>query len=71
MIRAEGVVAAPTDTLVGLLALATSAEAVRRVLAIKGPGRAAPLPLLVSDVASISIVAEELPDQARRLADRL
>jgi L-threonylcarbamoyladenylate synthase len=71
VIRAAGVVAAPTDTLVGLLALATSDEAVRRVLAIKGPGREAPLPVLLPDVESVQLVAEDIRPIALRLAERL
>lgn len=71
VIRSEGVVAAPTDTLVGLLALASSSRAVRKVLAIKGPAREAPLPVLLPDRSLVLSVASRFPGVAEDLADKL
>ena len=67
-IRRGGVVAAPTDTLVGLLALARDASAVDAVLAIKGADRRAALPVLVHDLSAAEAIAARFPDAARRLA---
>jgi L-threonylcarbamoyladenylate synthase len=69
-VRRGGVVAVATDTLVGLLALAEDAEAVRRVLAIKGPGRQSPIPVLLPDIGFVPRVVASFPDDARERAER-
>jgi len=65
-----GVVAVPTDTVYGLAADARSAEAVRRVVELKGRAPDAPLPLLVADIAQAETVAGPLAGAARALAVR-
>jgi L-threonylcarbamoyladenylate synthase len=65
-----GVVAVPTDTVYGLAADARSADAVRRVVDLKGRSPDAPLPLLVADVAQAEAVAGPLSGAARALATR-
>jgi L-threonylcarbamoyladenylate synthase len=65
------VVAAATDTLVGLLALASSSVATARVLAVKGPARRAPLPVLASDLETVRTIVEHIPEAALALADAL
>lgn len=69
VIRGGGVVAAATDTLVGLLALARSETAVARVLAIKGPGRATPIPVLVPDLDTAASLVAAFPEAARQRAE--
>lgn len=68
VIRSGGVVAVATDTLVGLLALARSPDAVARVLAVKGPARGAPMPVLVPDLDAVLAVAADFPEAARERA---
>ncbi len=65
-----GLVAFPTDTYYALGAAAGNAEAVARVFAAKRrpPGDA--LPVLVADRDQWRAVVAEIPDAARRLADR-
>lgn len=49
VLEAGGVVVLPTDTVYGLAALPTSAEAVDRVLALKGRGHDVPIAVLCAD----------------------
>ncbi len=68
-----GVVAIPTDTLYGLAADATNADALQRVYEIKGRPANMPLPVLVSgweQVAIVSAVDGHDGELARALADR-
>jgi tRNA threonylcarbamoyl adenosine modification protein (Sua5/YciO/YrdC/YwlC family) len=68
-LRAGGVVACPTETLVGLLADALSAQAVDRVVAIKRRGPE-PIALILPDVHALARVAEPLSELALALATR-
>ena len=68
VVRSGGVVAVATDTLVGLLALATSAESVARVVAIKGPERQSPIPVLVPHLDVVLDLVEDFPAEARARA---
>lgn len=70
LLRAGGVVAAPTETLVGLLADARNPAAVLEVCRLKGRGTDHPIGLLVPDVAALEGWVEEFPAQARALAER-
>jgi L-threonylcarbamoyladenylate synthase len=65
-----GLVAFPTDTYYALGAAAGNAEAVARIFAAKRrpPGDA--LPVLVADREQWRAAVAEIPDAARRLADR-
>lgn len=63
------VVAAPTDTLFGLLVDATRAEAVARLLELKPRGAEQGIPLLLPSRAAWSSLVAELPPVAERLAD--
>jgi L-threonylcarbamoyladenylate synthase len=69
VVRRGGVVAAATDTLVGLLALALRADAVARVVSAKGPGRTAPIPVLCADAEQAFALARDVPPAARELAE--
>lgn len=62
-----GVVAAPTDTVYGLLANALAPEAVARVYALKGRGFDKPLPVLVASGAQARALAGALPPAFERL----
>lgn len=62
------VVAAPTDTVYGLLALATNPDSVERVFEIKGRERGKALPLFVSGVVSAQEVAEVSREQREFLS---
>ena len=68
VLRDGGVVAAPTDTLYGIMASAPDAEAIARVFGAKGRSPDAPLPLLVAEVADVERYASRLPDAGRTLA---
>ena len=70
ILRAGGVVAAPTDTLYGIMASARDAAAVERVFRVKGRGPDAPLPLLVAEVADIDRYVKYLPGAGRALAEK-
>lgn len=67
VLRQGGVVALPTDTVFGLVAVAADRAAVDRVYEIKARDPAQPLPLFVADVDQADLVAE-LNDAARALA---
>jgi len=67
VLRQGGVVALPTDTVYGLVAVAADRAAVDRVYEIKARDPAQPLPLFVADLKQANIVAE-LNDSARALA---
>lgn len=60
-VRNRRIVAAPTDTLYGLLADGTSNTAVARVFRAKRRPRERPVPLLLESTAAVRRVAAELP----------
>lgn len=68
VLRRGGVVACPTETLVGLLADALDDAAVARVVAAKKRPSDAPLALLVPDLAGAEALVE-LDEAARALAE--
>jgi L-threonylcarbamoyladenylate synthase len=70
ILRDGGVVAAPTDTLYGIMASALDAAAIARVFGAKGRSPDAPLPLLAAEVADIERYASRLPDVGRTLAEK-
>jgi L-threonylcarbamoyladenylate synthase len=69
-LRAEGVVAFPTDTLFGLGADVFSQPALEKVFAIKGRPEGQALPVLVSGWDQVGMVAGEISQMAERLASR-
>lgn len=64
-LRRGGVIAAPTDTVYGLLADPADPVAVRRIYEIKGRDFRRPLILLVSSIAMAEQYCSRLPDLAR------
>ncbi len=69
-LRKGGIVAYPTDTVYGLGASAFNDDAVAKVYEAKGRPRQFALPLLLSSVSQIVLVATDVPAVAWRLADR-
>ena len=69
MLRADGVVAFPTETFYALGAAALSRVAVNRVFVLKGRPRSSPLLVLVDSVSMVERVAE-VTDVARSLMAR-
>ena len=65
-----GVLAIPTDTLYGLAACASNADAVHRIFEIKGRDRGAALLLLLGDPEDVSLYASSVPAAAWRLIER-
>jgi L-threonylcarbamoyladenylate synthase len=65
VLRRGGLIAFPTDTLYALGADALSAEAVERVLTVKGRSRGKPLSVLVPSVDAISALGVLLADSLR------
>lgn len=70
IIRAGGVVVFPTETVYGLGADATNADAVARIFAVKGRPSYNPLIVHAHDVASARRCVSEWPATARDLATR-
>jgi L-threonylcarbamoyladenylate synthase len=65
-----GVAAGPTQTYYGLMASADRAEAINRILAMKGRDSNKPLLLLLDRTERVSCYAKELPETAMGLVDR-
>src|SRR3954468_3732833 len=70
VIRSGGVVAFPTETVYGLGANATSAEAVEKIFAAKGRPSWNPLIVHVADIAAARACVAEWPAVAASLAER-
>jgi len=70
LIRAGGLVAFPTETVYGLGANATDADAVARIFVAKGRPGDNPLIVHVADKAAVGQVAAFIPATAARLIDR-
>lgn len=68
-LREGGIVAMPTDTVYGLITVASNSAAVDRVYDAKARDPAQPMPLFVGDIEQAAIIVE-LNDAARRLAER-
>jgi L-threonylcarbamoyladenylate synthase len=64
------VVVFPTETVYGLGVDARSADAVARLVALRGRDEGKPILVLVTDVAMAETVVAEMPESARRLAAR-
>jgi len=71
VLRADGCVVCPTDTVYGIAANPFSAVAVQRLQQAKGRGDDFPPPLLVADAADVADLVDDFPPAAQRLASRL
>jgi L-threonylcarbamoyladenylate synthase len=69
VLRQGGIVALPTDTVYGLVAVASDSAAVERVYETKVRDPAQPMPLFVASIEQARLIAE-LNDAARVLAAR-
>jgi L-threonylcarbamoyladenylate synthase len=69
VLRQGGIVALPTDTVYGLVAVASEGAAVERVYETKARDPAQPMPLFVASIEQAELVAE-LNEAARVLAAR-
>ncbi|HKP56203.1 MAG TPA: L-threonylcarbamoyladenylate synthase [Polyangiales bacterium] len=70
LLRGGGVIACPTETLVGLLADARSEAAVAEVCRLKGRAPEQPIGVLIPDLAALDSLVLEVPERARELASR-
>lgn len=70
VLRRGGLVAFPTETVYGLGADASNPEAVGKVYAVKGRPRDHPLIVHIADFAAAGSWASEIPEAARKLAQR-
>jgi L-threonylcarbamoyladenylate synthase len=69
-LRQGHLVAFPTETVYGLGADATNQEAVGRIYSVKGRPLGHPVIVHISSVNKVSLWAEEIPEYARKLADK-
>lgn len=69
VIRAGGLVAFPTETVYGLGGNALDADASRRIYAAKGRPSDNPLIVHISDFSQVYMLAETVPETAKKLAD--
>jgi L-threonylcarbamoyladenylate synthase len=70
ILKKGGVIVFPTDTVYGLGADAFNSKAVERIYEIKKRPRHLPLPLLLSDVSQVTMIAESVPGIGWFLASR-
>ncbi|WP_136194347.1 L-threonylcarbamoyladenylate synthase [Actinomyces procaprae] len=68
-VAAGGLLALPTDTVYGLGVRADDADAVSRLLAVKGRGRAMPPPVLIASASQLDGVVACAPEPARALME--
>ena len=68
VVRAEGIVVYPTETLYGLGGYPMSDAAIERIYRIKGRDFKKPLPLIAADIEAVREVAAQWPPSAERLA---
>ncbi len=69
VLRTNGLVAFPTDTVYGVAAHAFSPQAVERIYQAKGRPTDRPIPLLLADPEDMELVAREIPQMAWDLAE--
>lgn len=69
ILRRGGLVAFPTETVYGLGGNALDPEASRRIYAAKGRPSDNPLIVHVADTETVELLAEEVPEKARRLME--
>ncbi|PYN18422.1 MAG: threonylcarbamoyl-AMP synthase [Candidatus Rokuibacteriota bacterium] len=70
VLRADGLVAFPTETFYGLGAAALRPAAVRRIFDVKGRPEGKPLLVLVDSIAMVERLTTDVPPRARALMDR-
>jgi len=70
ILKSGGVIAFPTDTVYGLGCDYRNPKAVARIYEIKGRPPKMALPLLLGNAGQLEVVALEVPEVARRLAEK-
>ncbi|MEI8132906.1 MAG: L-threonylcarbamoyladenylate synthase [Leptolinea sp.] len=70
IIETGGLVAFPTDTVYGLAADVRSAAAIERIYQAKGRDMVKAIPVLICNIDQVTQVALDLPNSARRLAEK-
>ncbi len=70
LLQAGGLVAVPTETVYGLAGSGLDPAAVEAVYEVKGRPAVKPLSLMVPDAAAMERYCEEVPPQAKALAER-
>lgn len=70
VLRVEGIVALPTDTLYGLAADISSEAALERLVALKARPHDKPIPIFISSIEDLGAIALEVPEAAHRLAQQ-
>lgn len=68
-IRRGELVVLPTDTVYGVAADAFNPTAIAGLLAAKGRGRDMPVPVLVSNLAMLDALVDNVPEPSRQLVD--
>ncbi|MFQ5532461.1 MAG: L-threonylcarbamoyladenylate synthase [Candidatus Methylomirabilales bacterium] len=68
VLKAQGTVALPTDTVYGLAVDIFSAAAVERLLTLKGRPSGKPIPIFISSIEALEGVVRGIPGPAERLA---
>ena len=69
-LKSGGIIAIPTDTVYGLGADPFSAEAVQKLYTLKGRPDGKPIPLILSSVADVHRIAQNLSSYFFHLTDR-
>ena len=70
VIRAGGLIAFPTETVYGLGANATDADAVSRIFSAKGRPASDPIIVHIAALEALDFVAQNIPELARRLGEQ-
>ena len=70
ILRNGGIVAIPTETVYGLAADAFSGETVKKIFEAKGRPQDNPLIVHISDFSQIYSIAREVPESAKKLAEK-
>lgn len=69
ILRSGGLVAFPTETVYGLGGDGLLSSAAKKIYAAKGRPSDNPLIIHIADLESLSVLTDEVPEQARKLAD--
>lgn len=70
ILKSDGVVIFPTDTVYGIGALRDNKTAVEKIYALKGRDFKKPLALLVADTEIVYNLSDNVPDEAKRLMEK-
>lgn len=70
LIKAGELVAVPTETVYGLAGNGMDAEAVEKIYEVKGRPAVKPLALMVPDESAMELYCEDVPPQAKALAEK-